>query len=179
MKSRVYHPPLTDLPMRPENMPYYRGPRIQNPKDAGDPTPNAIHIQTLLTDIVVRCNTGNMALSVIPVQFGTFLATASHPKAEACVLLNSEFARYAHMSVQFDWAVYSFSSGHFCSTILNRNLPFAISLACDPYESGRALFQEFAPTAKVFGSGNDLLNHIRASGKTSPLQGYLINSYRF
>jgi len=83
------------------------------------------------------------------------------------------------MSVQFDWAVYSFSSGHFCSTILNRNLPFAISLACDPYESGRALFQEFAPTAKVFGSGIDLLNHIRASGETSPLQGYLINSYRF
>ena len=179
MKSRVYHPPSTDLPMHPENMPYYRGPRIQNPKDAGDPTPNAIHIQTLLTDIVVRCNTGNMALSVIPVQFGTFLATASHPKAEACVLLNSEFARYAHMSVQFDWAVYSFSSGHFCSTSSNWNLPFAISLACDPYESGCALFQEFAPTAKVFGSGNDLLNHIRASGKTSPLQGYLINSYRF
>jgi len=30
MKSRVYHPPPTDLPMRPENMPYYRGPRIQS-----------------------------------------------------------------------------------------------------------------------------------------------------
>jgi len=145
--------------MRPENMPYYRGPRIQNPKDACDPTPDAIHIQTLLTHIVVRRNTGNAALSVIPVRFGTFPAT--------------------RMSVQFDWAVYSFSSGHFCSTILNRNLPFAISLACDPYESGRALFQEFAPTAKVFGSGIDLLNHIRASGETSPLQGYLINSYRF
>jgi hypothetical protein len=31
----------------------------------------------------------------------------------------------------------------------------------------------------VFGSGNKLLNHIQASGETSPIHGYLINSYQF
>jgi hypothetical protein len=44
---------------------------------------------------------------------------------------------------------------------------------------GRSLFQEFAASVKVFNSGNDLLNHIRASGDTSVIHGYLINSYRF
>ncbi len=72
-----------------------------------------------------------------------------------------------------------FSNGHFCSSILSCNLPFRIAIACNPYESGRALFQEFATGARVFGSGNDLLNHIRASGEMSPIHGYLINLYRF
>ena len=57
----------------------------------------------------------------------------------------------------FSWAVYSFSNGHFSSTIQSRHLPFHISLACDTSESGRSLFAEFAPSARVFGSGNDLL----------------------
>ena len=61
----------------------------------------------------------------------------------------------------------------------SHNLPFQICLACDPYELGRSLFQEFAASVKVFNSGNDLLNHIRASGDTSVIHGYLINSYRF
>ncbi len=61
----------------------------------------------------------------------------------------------------------------------SHNLPFHICLACNPYESGRSLFQEFAASAKVFNSGNDLLNHNRASGNTSVIHGYLINSYRF
>jgi hypothetical protein len=72
MKTRINHPPPADLPMRPENMPYYRGPRIQHAKEASNPSPNAMHIQALLTKIVVHCNTGHAALSVIPVRFGTF-----------------------------------------------------------------------------------------------------------
>ncbi len=79
----------------------------------------------------------------------------------------------------FDWEVYLFSNSHFSSTIATRNLPFQITLACNPYESGRALLQEFAPHACIFSSGNDLLNHIRASGQTSVISGYLINSYWF
>jgi hypothetical protein len=63
--------------------------------------------------------------------------------------------------------------------VQSHNLPFQICLACDPYESGRSLFQEFAASAKVFNSGSDLLNHIRASGDTAVIHGYLINSYRF
>jgi hypothetical protein len=79
----------------------------------------------------------------------------------------------------FNWAVYSFSNGHFSSTITTRNLPFQITLACNPYKSGRALFLEFAPDTCIFRSGNDLLNHIHALGRTLVISGYLINSYRF
>jgi hypothetical protein len=77
------------------------------------------------------------------------------------------FASHARQAQQFDWAVYSFSNGHFSSSVQSHNLPFQICLACDPYESGRSLFREFAASAKVFNSGNDLLHHIRASGNTS------------
>ena len=79
----------------------------------------------------------------------------------------------------FNWAVFSFSNGHFLSTIETWNLPFTIRLACDTNERGRSLFHKFAPTATVFSSGNDLLNHIRASGEQLPISGYLINSYQF
>ncbi len=79
----------------------------------------------------------------------------------------------------FCWAVYSFSNGHFSLTIQSQNLPFHIGLACNTSEAGRSLFVKFAPSARVFGSGNDLLHHIRASGETSVIHGYLINSYRF
>ncbi len=81
--------------------------------------------------------------------------------------------------MNFDWAVFSFSNGHFTSTIESRNLPFTIRLACDSTERGRSLFHEFADSATVFSSGNDLLNHIRASGDQSVISGYLINSYCF
>jgi hypothetical protein len=63
--------------------------------------------------------------------------------------------------------------------IQSHNLPFHICLACNPYESGSSLFHKFAASAKVFNSGNNLLNHIHASGNTSVIHGYLINSYHF
>ena len=150
--------------MRPENMPYYRGPRIVPPTPPTAPSADALHIQLLLTDIVLSNGVGNTALSNILVRFGTFDGNFLGPKTEACALLNSEFARYACQCSQFDWAVYSFSNGHFCRSISSYNLPFRIAIACDPYESGHALFQEFATGARVFGSGNNLLNHIQASG---------------
>jgi hypothetical protein len=79
----------------------------------------------------------------------------------------------------FDWAVHSFSNGHFPSTIATWNLPFQIALACDPHTSGRALFQKFAPDAHIFSPCNNLLNHIRVSGQTLVISGCLINSNRF
>ena len=54
-----------------------------------------------------------------------------------------------------------------------------ICLACDTTEQGRSLFHEFTSTATVFSSGNDLLNHICASGEQLIIRGYLINSYQF
>jgi len=64
---RKSHPPPTDLPMRPENMPYYRGPRIK-PVTTVDDTADAHHIQSLLTDIVMSTSTAGMALMNVPVR---------------------------------------------------------------------------------------------------------------
>jgi hypothetical protein len=110
--------------MRPENMPYYRGPRIIQPSLPTAPSVDALHIQLLLTNIVFSNGLGNTALSNVPVRFGTFDGDFPGHRTEACTLLNSEFACYACQCLQFDWAVYSFSNGHFCSLILRRNLPF-------------------------------------------------------
>jgi hypothetical protein len=175
---RKSHPSPTDLPMRPENMPYYRGPRVHRvTKD--DVTADAHHIQGLLTEIVMSTGTASTKLFNVPVRFGHSTSVASPPTASSRTLLNSEIASYAFQAMHFSWAVYSFSNGHFSSTIQSQNLPFLISLACDTSESGRSLFSEFAPTAQVYGSGNALLHHIRSSGDTSMIHGYLINSYRF
>jgi hypothetical protein len=65
------------------------------------------------------------------------------------------------------------------ATISSRNLPFRITLACDQYECGRALFREFTTCSDILSSGNDLLHHIRASGDTSQIHGYLIHSLCF
>ncbi len=65
------------------------------------------------------------------------------------------------------------------SSTQSHNLPFHICLACGPYESGHSLFHKFAASAKVFNSGNNLLNHIRVSGDTLVIHGYLTNSYHF
>ncbi len=94
-----------------------------------------------------------------------------------CLTL-SLLALLANVRSSIGWYT-CFPNGHFCSLILRHNLPFWITIACNPYESGLVLFQEFATGTRVFGSGNDLLNHIRASGETPPIHGYLSNSYQF
>jgi hypothetical protein len=178
LAHRHSNPPPTDLPMRPENMPYYRGPRIQEPTKSAVPA-NALHIQSLITDIVSSFGCGHTHLLNVPIRFGKIDSAHPPPRQAARTLLNSKFASYARQAQQFDWAVYLFSNGHFSLLVQSHNLPFHICLACNPYESGQYLFQEFAASAKVFNSGNDLLNHIHASGNTSVIHGYLINSYRF
>jgi hypothetical protein len=44
MKTQAAHPPPTELPMRPENMPYYRGPRMVQPTPLTAPSADALHI---------------------------------------------------------------------------------------------------------------------------------------
>ncbi len=97
----------------------------------------------------------------------------------AWLLHNDEFPCYAQQVLQFSWAVYSFQGCHFVSTNQSRNLPFHISLACDPYKSGQSLFQEFTSCRKIFNSSTDMLNHIHASGNTSVMHGCLIQSPHF
>ncbi len=93
--------------------------------------------------------------------------------------LNHEFPCYAQQILRYSWAVYSFGGGHFPSTILSRSLPFCVKLACDQYDSGRALFREFTQCTQIFENGKDLLNHIRSSGDSSQVHGYLIHSLCF
>jgi hypothetical protein len=177
-KLRNSHPVPTDLPMRPEIMPYYRGPQVK-PVTKTSKAADALHIQSLFTDIIVLSCTGQVFLSNIPVWFGHAALPSCRSATRPRALLNLEFASYAFQAMSFCWAVYLFSNGHFSSTIQSQHLPFHISLVCDTSEAGCLLFAEFAPSAKVFSSSNDLLQHVRASEETSVIHGYLINSYRF
>jgi hypothetical protein len=171
-------PAPTDLPMHPENMPYYRGQRIQLPTQTAA-SDDALHIQGLLTDLVVSGGRGHTHLSNVPIQFGECNPSLLNSDQPARALLNSEFVRYVRQTMNFDWAVYSFSNGHFASTMESRNLPFTMRLVCNPTEQGQSLFHKFASSATVFSSGNGLLNHIRASGDQSVISGYLINLHCF
>jgi hypothetical protein len=131
------HPAPTDLPMRPENMPYYRGPRVQPVTKTSDAN-DMLHIQSILTVILTSDGSGQTVLSNIPVLFGHAALprwTSTQPRA----LLNLEIASYAFQTMTFCWAIYSFSNGHFSSTIQSQNLPFNVSLACDPSEAGRSV----------------------------------------
>jgi hypothetical protein len=92
---------------------------------------------------------------------------------------NDKFPCYAPKVLQFSWAVYSFQGGQCASTIQSWNLPFHISLACDQYKSGCSLFQEFTSCCQIFSSSTNMLNHNHASGNTSVIHGYLIQSPHF
>jgi hypothetical protein len=169
-RLRINHKPPSQLPMLPENMPYYCGPCVTLPSPSSSKTPtaaasatptaDAFHIQSLMTNIFVHDGRGHTHLSNIPIKFGSF-DTVSSPK-QSHHLYNSKLAPYAFETQQLSWAVYSLSNGHFPSTINKANLPFKIRLACDVTDSGQSLFGEFAPKAKVYCSSNDLLQHISA-----------------
>jgi hypothetical protein len=88
------NPPPTNLPMRPENMPYYHGPRIQKPTGTTVPA-NMLHIQSLITDIVSSNGHGHTHLLNVPIQFDEFDGASPKPKQAVQTLLNSEFASYA------------------------------------------------------------------------------------
>jgi len=58
-------------------------------------------------------------------------------------------------------------------------MPFCVVLACDPNANGRALFKEVCSCPTILSGAPVLLNHICASGITSPMMGYLIHSHRY
>jgi hypothetical protein len=101
--------------MRPKNMPYYSRPHFQMPTADTD-TANTLHIQGLLTDIFMSTGWGQTYLSNVPVQFGE-MTSSVHAAPHFCTLLNSEVAQYEHQAMHFKCAVYSFSNGHFSSSI--------------------------------------------------------------
>ena len=60
---------LVTVPMLPENMPYYRGLRIQPPADAA--AVEALHVQTLLTATVTPVSVSPNTLCIMPIRFGS------------------------------------------------------------------------------------------------------------
>jgi hypothetical protein len=135
---RSMHPPPTEIPMQPENMPYYWGPRVKSPDNSRPPVNVAAN--SLLTMIITQERYSPPCLANYPVRFGQF-PLDQDTKIRA--LYNLEYPALAFRASRFSWAVYSFNSDHFASTILNCNLPFDILFACNPYAHGRALFDEF------------------------------------
>ena len=59
---RQSNPAPTDLPMRPENMPYYRDPRVLKPSPEAS-TADAQYIQGLLSKLIVLEGGGRINLS--------------------------------------------------------------------------------------------------------------------
>ncbi len=110
---RIENPPLTLFPMKPENMPYYRGPRVIQPNTT-DMHSDANHSQAIISTVMVDNCHGLCHLSNISVKFGDFgwvTSSTSHS------LHNNEFPCYALQVLQFSWTVFSFQGGHFASTI--------------------------------------------------------------
>ena len=176
-RLREKFPVPTELPMMPENMPYYCGPRVIAPLTSDATVScNATYCNVLLMNIMADANHGLCHLSVTPVQFGDF---DSVTPLNCHTSTNHEFPYYVQQVLRYSWAVYSFGGGHFASNISSRCLPFCIKLACNQYDVGCALFREFTTCTQIFKNGRDLLHHIRSSGDCSQIHGYLIHSLRF
>jgi hypothetical protein len=182
LELRRTHPPPTNLPMKAKNMPYYHGLRILvKHGPAGTSTDEVVNAEVdviataLMTTIVTQGDKGFTSLCNHPMQFGSLpLQDCKHPISG---LYNAEFPALAYRATHFSWAIYGFNSGHFVSTILKRNLPFCVLLACDPYKYGCALFSEFVHCPRVLPSAASLLDHIRGLGEQGPIDGYLIHSH--
>jgi hypothetical protein len=163
------HPSPSALPIEPQHMPYYRGPRL--PKFVPDTV-------SCVATTLAPTHTGSQHLANWPISFG-FSAIPSSPDLPVKSFYNSDLSTTAGLLSHFDWAVYGFNSGHFVHTICDRGLPFHIVLAADPFSHGRALLHELTTCPTILSGASTLLDHIRGSGLTSKLTGYLIHSHRY
>jgi hypothetical protein len=170
---RQRSPPPTALPPSPENMPYFRCPRL--PKEATNAAnlPPGVHI---LMSINGEPRLGFQNLLNYAVHFGTYAGPRTGHAHTARPLYNLDITVAASILLKFDWAVYGFNGGHFSLMITELGMPFNIVLACDPYANGWALFKEISLCPTILSSAPALLDHIHASGITAPLTGYLIHS---
>ncbi len=102
------HPPPTDLPMQPKNMPFYWGPCIRHPANSGETTVNDA-ANSLLMMIVTQEQNSPPCLANYPIQFGKF---PSLKDTSISPMYNSEFSALALCVAHFNWAVYLFNLGH-------------------------------------------------------------------
>ena len=139
-------------------------------------TGEAHHCQSIFSAMFSSDCNGLSHLANVPVRFGQFNKVIhTHSFASS----NHDIPAAANHFLNFNWAINSFSGGHFLSTISSRNLPFHVTLTCDQYKYGKALFCKFAMNALVLGSSAELLHHICSSGEIGQIHGYLIHSLNF
>ena len=166
-------PPVSGLPILPENLPGYRRKRK-----------SAAQLDTAAANLVPAIYVDNRgghssSLTNVPVCFGTFEPTIDLEAVyQAAPLYNAELVAAARHISHYQWCVYSFNSGHFSSSIASIGLPFRIVLAADPYSQGRALFQKFTDCRRILNGARELYDYIRRCGDRSKLDGYMIHSHR-
>ena len=85
--------------MLPENMPYYRGPRVQPPVD--EVTVEANHIHSLMSTITTSASGSPDTLCIRPIQFGSFPDDTISIEDASRAMYNSVFASYALQTSQF------------------------------------------------------------------------------
>lgn len=126
-----HHPPITDLPMLPHSLPYYRGPRLHIP-DRAWPLQDFATDDPKMPSLPVGCT----FLAHILVQFGSFPhspASATHSRDQRRILYNAHITSAGWNACHFSCVVYTFNNGHFLSSILTDALPFSVAVACDPH----------------------------------------------
>lgn len=113
---RKENPLPETLPMLPEQMPGFRGPRISKGEPTAEfPEPEVdVTAYALMSTIVFDDSNGHDCLSHVAISFGTF---ASTPSRKTAPLYNSNLPETALQILKMPWAVYGFNSGHFISTI--------------------------------------------------------------
>ena len=104
---RREHPTPDTLPMMPENMPGFRGPRIINPETNKAEQPQVDLIAaSLLTQIVLEDSNGHECLEHVPVQFGQFKPeSVSVNLSGVRALYNNDLPLAAQQIARFSWAV--------------------------------------------------------------------------
>jgi len=107
---RASSPAPKELHMLPENMPYYRGPRITSPADSSHQEADTAFCECLQTSITSGVNAGMSHLSHVPVRFGDF---DTFTPASAHASTNHDIPCLVQQVMRFGWAVYSFGGGHF------------------------------------------------------------------
>jgi hypothetical protein len=154
-------------------MPYFWGARLPPQVTSPDASLPGVHHSTPVNNAPTI---GLQYISNYAVCFGKYIGLYPAHAHSSKPLYNSDLTVAASILSKFDWAVYNFNNGHFSLTITELGILFKIVLACDPYANGCTLFTEISSCLTILSSVPVLLDHIRASGNTAPLAGYLIHS---
>ncbi len=166
-------PAPTNMPIALDFEPYFHGPHINSPKSQPPLQGLAMHANVT----TIPATAGLQHLQNWPVSFGCSPQSSDAGNVVPRCLYNSKLTRAASMLAHFDRAVYGFNSSHFLSTIKEHGNPFHVIHACDPFVNWRAFFWELTLCSPIHSSAASLLNYFQASGITSKLTGFLIQSH--